>query len=79
MLFKKCIGVACIARYNIFYDYPKTYMKKNIYSLQRFQIEYQDETELVKELFDVFDDDIINTVWTSHAYFIEWNHHIFNN
>ena len=64
MLFKRCIGLACIARYN------------TIYSLQRIQLENPDETDLLKELFDIFEDDIINTVWTNSVYFIEWSHHI---
>jgi len=64
MLFKRCIGFACIARYN------------TLYSLQRIQLENPDETDLLKELFDIFEDDIINTVWTNSVYFIEWSHHI---
>jgi hypothetical protein len=64
MLFKRCIGLACIARYN------------TLYSLQRIQLENPDETDLLKELFDIFEDDIINTVWTNSVYFIEWSHHI---
>jgi len=63
MLFKRCIGFACIARYN------------TLYSLQRIQLENPDETDLLKELFDIFEDDIINTVWTNSVYFIEWSHH----
>jgi ketopantoate reductase len=76
MLFKKCIGLACIARYNTIHDYKKPWIKHTIYSLQRFQMENPDETELFKEMFDVFDDDIIDTVWTNRVYFIEWFHHI---
>lgn len=64
MLFKRCIGLACITRYN------------TLYSLQRIQLENPDETDLLKELFDIFEDDIINTVWTNSVYFIEWSHHI---
>jgi len=71
MLFKRCIGFACIARYNTLYSLQRIQL-----DLQRIQLENPDETDLLKELFDIFEDDIINTVWTNSVYFIEWSHHI---
>lgn len=75
MLLKKWIGLASITPY--YHDYRKScILKDKIYLFQRVQIEYPDETELFKEMFDVFDDDIIDTLWTNSLYFIEWSHHI---
>ena len=73
MLFKKYIGIASIIPYN--YKKP-WFVKDKLYSLQRIQVEYPDETELLKDVLDIFDDDIIDTVWRNSVYFIEWTHHI---
>jgi hypothetical protein len=78
MLFKKCIGIATIIHTPYYiHDCKKSWsIKPNLYSLQRVQIEYPDETELLKEVLDIFDDDIIDTVWTNSIYLMEWYHHI---
>jgi hypothetical protein len=77
MLFKRCIGFACIARYNTLYSLQRIQLdlQRIQLDLQRIQLENPDETDLLKELFDIFEDDIINTVWTNSVYFIEWSHH----
>lgn len=73
MLFKKYIGLASIMPYN---SKNAWCIKHKFYSLQRVQIEYPDETELLKDVLDIFDDDIIDTVWRNSVYFIDWTHHI---
>ena len=73
MLFKKYIGTATIMSYN----YKNAWcINHKLYSLQRLQIEYPDETELLNDLLDIFDDDIIDTLWGNHVYFIDLTHNI---
>ena len=75
MLLKKWIGLASITP--SYHDYRKScILKDKMYSFQRLQIEYPDETELLKQSLDIFDDDIIDTLWKNSVYFIDWYHHM---